>query len=154
MKTIAELLQTKDILLDVEAPGKLELFERIGEHMEWVHGMAHKGVVQALAHREQIGSTALGAGIAVPHARVKDLDWIQLAYVRLAHPIDFGAPDGKPVSDVLVILVPKQATEEHLRILADTSEMFSDGRFRARLRRCKDRDEVKQLFDIWPETLS
>ncbi len=153
MKTIAELLFPKDILLDVAVVGKIELFERIGEHLEWVHGIPQRAVVQALAYREQIGSTALGQGIAIPHARMKELDRIQLAYLRLSPAIAFDAPDGKPVADVLVILVPKQATEEHLRILSDTSQMFSDPRFRERLHRCKDPLEVKQLFDVWPDTL-
>jgi PTS system nitrogen regulatory IIA component len=154
VKTIAELLFPKDILLDVAVPGKIELFERIGEHLEWVHAIPQRSVVQALAYREQIGSTALGQGIAIPHARMKELDRIQLAYLRLAPAIAFDAPDGKPVADVLVILVPKQASEEHLRILADTSQMFSDPRFRERLHRCHDPMEVKQLFDVWPDTLS
>jgi PTS system nitrogen regulatory IIA component len=153
-KTIADLLFARDILLDLATPGKYELFERIGEHMEWVHGIRQRDVFQALAEREHLGSTGMGQGIAIPHARIKELDRIRVTYVRLLPAIDFNAPDGKPVTDVLVILVPKQATDDHLQILSDTSQIFSDPRFRERLHRCKDSAEVKLLFDVWPETLS
>jgi len=150
MNMVAGLLAPKDILLDVAVDGKSRLLEQIGQHMEWVHGIAQRTVERSLAHREQIGSTALGRGIAIPHARVPDLDRIQLAYLRLAPPIAFDAPDGMPVSDVLVILVPKLASEEHLRILAEASEMFSDPRFRDRLHQCRQPAEVQQLFAAWP----
>lgn len=153
MKTVAQLLMPKDILLDVVVSNKPELLERVGRHMEWVHGLPHPAVVAGLSHREQIGSTALGHGIAIPHARIKELDRIQLAYLRLAPPIPFDAPDAQPVCDVLVILVPKMATEEHLRVLAETSEMFANARFREQLHLCKHAMEVKQLFEIWPKPL-
>lgn len=151
MKTIADLLLPKDIRLDVAVSGREALLEEIGQHMEWVHGLPQEAVVRSLAHREQIGSTALGQGIAIPHARVKELDRIRLAYLRLATPIPYDAPDGKPVTDVLAILVPKLATDEHLRVLADASQMFSDAGFREQLHRCRDPFEVKELFDRWPE---
>jgi PTS system nitrogen regulatory IIA component len=153
MKTVAQLLMPKDILLDVVVADRSELLEKVGRHMEWVHGLPQASVVACLAHREQIGSTALGHGIAVPHARLKELERIQLAYLRLNPGILFDAPDGQPVTDVLVILVPKMATEEHLRILAETSEMFGNARFREQLHLCRHPMEVKQLFEIWPKAL-
>jgi len=152
MKSVAELLAPRDILLDITVADKAGLLEKIAEHMEWVHGLPREAVLRSLLHREQIGSTALGQGIAIPHARIPELNRIQLAYLRLKPPIAFDAPDGKPVSDVLVILVPRQASEEHLRILADTSQVFSDARFREQLHRCVQPDEVKQLFDARPRS--
>jgi len=150
LNTIAELLQTEDIVLDLDVATKSQLFEEIGRHMEGRHGMPQAWVVLSLSRREEVGSTGLGEGVAIPHARIKDLDRIQMAYLRLASPIPFAAPDGKPVSDILVLLVPKQATEEHLSILADATRMFSDARFRERLHLCKDSSAVLQLFATWP----
>jgi PTS system nitrogen regulatory IIA component len=153
MKTVAQLLMPKDILLDVVVSDRDDLLQKIGRHMEWVHGLSQASVFASLAHREQIGSTALGHGIAIPHARLKELDRIQLAYLRISPPVAFDAPDGQPVSDALVILVPKMATEEHLRVLSETSEMFANARFREQLHLCKHPMEVKQLFEIWPKPL-
>lgn len=149
MSTIADRLWPEDILLNVEVANKSELFAAIGWHMEREHAMPRERVVASLSQREKIGSTGLGEGVAIPHARVKELERIQVAYLRLKSPIPFDAPDGRPVSDVLVLLVPKEATEEHLRILADTSQMFADRRFRDRLHLCNHRLEVKRLLEEW-----
>lgn len=150
MNTIANLLQAEDILLNLEASSKDQFFFEIGNHMEKSHALPQKWVALSLSRREQVGSTGLGEGFAIPHARVKDLDRIQLAYVRLRTPLPFDAPDGKPVTDILVLLVPGQATEAHLTILAEATQMFSDRRFREGLRLCTKAPEVKQLFQRWP----
>ena len=149
MSTIAKLLSSKDIRLDMEVSSRENLFREIARHMECAHGMPQEWVFQSLTRREKIGSTALGEGVAIPHARIKDLQRIQLAYIRLRQPIPFDAPDGKSVSDVLVILVPKEATEEHLRILSEVTQMFSDPQFRQQLRQCGEAGETKRLFDGW-----
>ena len=150
LKTIADHLHAEDIVLDVDVATKSQLFEEIGLHMEGRHGIPQAWVVLSLSRREEVGSTGLGEGVAIPHARIKDLDRIRIAYFRLASPIPFAAPDGKPVSDILVLLVPKQATEEHLSILADATRMFSDASFRERLHLCEDSSAVLQLFATWP----
>lgn len=150
MNTIADLLRTEDIILDMAVADKSQLFEEIGRHMERLHGMPQAWVVLSLSRREEAGSTGLGQGVAIPHARIKDLERIQVAYFRLATPIGFAAPDGQPVSDILVLLVPKQATEEHLCILADATQIFSDSRFRECLNMCKHAAAAKQLFASWP----
>ena len=117
--------------------------------MEHQYAMPQESVAESLTRRELAGSTGLGEGVAIPHARVKDLERIQAVYARLKSPIPFDAPDGKPVSDVLVLLVPKQATEEHLMILAEATKMFSDRRFREHLHLCKNTLDVKGLFITW-----
>lgn len=150
MNTIANLLSTDDILVDVDASGKTRLLEGIGRHMENRHAMPSAWVTESLLRREQAGSTGLGEGVAIPHARIKDLDHIVVAYVRPRSLIAFDAPDGKPVSDILVLLVPKQATEEHLVILAEATQMFSDRQFRQRLHQCRTSAEIKALFDRYP----
>jgi PTS system nitrogen regulatory IIA component len=146
MNTVARLLLPQDILLDVDVANKPQLFEEIGRHMERAHAMPQEWVVTSLDRREKAGSTGLGEGVAIPHARVKELERIQAAYFRLKSPIFFNAPDNKPVSDILVLLVPQQAAEEHLTILADAARMFSSPRFRDELHACHDPLEVKQLF--------
>jgi PTS system nitrogen regulatory IIA component len=154
LNTIAHYLRPEDVLLDAEASSKPELLDAIGRHMEQAHSLPRESVSPSLARREQLGSTALGQGVAIPHARVKDLNRILVAYLRMKSPIPFDAPDGEPVFDILVLMVPKQASEEHLRILADASRMFANSRFRLRLRQCGDPLAVKQLFDAWPRSPS
>jgi len=149
LKNIAALLSTGDILLDMDVASKSQLIDEIGRHMERAHTLPQQSVARSLSFREQIGSTGLGQGVAIPHARIKDLDRILVGYVRLKSPISFEAPDGKPVSDILVLLVPMQATEEHLRILAEATQMLSDQRFLERLHLCTGPREVKRLLGAW-----
>lgn len=149
MNTIASLLRVEDVVLDLAVADKAALLDAVGRHMEHSRGLPREGVTRDLARRERVGSTGLGQGFAIPHARFGDLDRILVAYLRLKTPIPYDAADGKPVSDILVVLVPKQAAEEHLSILADASRMFADRAFRERLRRCTDPSEIKRTFDAW-----
>ena len=106
----------------------------------------HKLVFRALWRREQSGSTALGHGIAIPHARIPDITEPVVLFVRTKVPIPFDAPDKQPVSAFFVILVPEHANEEHLRILATVSEMFSDRAFRDRLEAATEPLAIQRLF--------
>lgn len=148
--TITNYLHLEDILLDVDIASKPELLDAIGRHMELTHALPRESVSLALSRREQLGSTGLGQGVAIPHARVKNLDRILVAYLRPQMPIPFDAPDGEPVTHILVLLVPKEATEEHLSILAEASQMLASRRFRKHLRQCADASAVKRLFDAGP----
>jgi PTS system nitrogen regulatory IIA component len=147
--TLAAMLESDDIFLDLSVAGKDQLFSEVGRHMEQKHALPRDWVAGSLARREKIGSTGLGEGVAIPHARVKDLARVQVAYMRLNPPIPFDAPDGKPVLDVLVLLVPKQANEQHLKLLAAATELLSAQRFRDYLHACANPLEVKQVFDAW-----
>lgn len=149
LTNIADLLAPEDILLDLDVSNKGQLFEAIDRHMVQEHAMAKGFVAMSLANRERVGSTGLGDGVAVPHAHVKNLDHVQLAYIRLKSPIAFDAPDRKRVSDVLVLLVPNQANQEHLNILAEVTQIFPDRQFRERLHQCNSPSGVKRLFDSW-----
>jgi len=149
LNSISKYLWPEDILLDLSVANKVQLFDEIGRHMQREHALSHEWLVAGLARRERLGSTGLGEGVAIPHARVEGLGRIQMAYLRLKTPIQFDAPDDRPVTDILVLLVPKQATEEHLLVLADASQLFADSKFREHLHSCRHAMEVKTLIDSY-----
>lgn len=91
-------------------------------------------VFDALLNRERLGSTALGEGVAVPHCRLPGCDRTLGALLRLAEGIDFDAPDGKPVDLLFVLVVPAEATDEHLALLAHLAGLFNEPSFRDALR--------------------
>lgn len=91
----------------------------------------------------------MGCGVAIPHARVKYLLYAVAAFVRMKIPIPFDAPDGKPVGDFFVLLIPQQATETHLSLLAEAAEMFCDVSFREELRICSQVDGIHAAFAKW-----
>ena len=146
VNAVARYLLAQDICLDLGVASKRQLFHAVGQHMHREHGLSPDDVVLSLSRREQAGSTALGDGVAIPHARVERLDRIYAVYVRLKASIPFDSPDGKPVSDILVLLVPKPATEEHLAILADAMQLLSDRRFRKRLHASTNPRDTIELF--------
>lgn len=143
---LGELLQPEDVLLGLDVADRHAFFCAIGDHMGIEHHMPPDWVARCLEQRERAGSTALGAGFAIPHARVVELDRIYTVYVRLKSPIDFDAPDDSPVSEMLVLLVPAPACPEHLALLAEAARRFANPVFRARLRACEDPQAVLDTF--------
>lgn len=91
-------------------------------------------VFDALLARERLGSTALGDGVAVPHCRLPGCTQTIGLLLALAEGIDFDAPDSKPVDLLFVLVVPQEATDEHLQLLGRIAGMFNDGATRASLR--------------------
>lgn len=107
-------------------------------------------VLRALLRREEAGSTALGRGVAIPHARIPGIEQPMTFFLRSRVPVPFNAPDGKPVTDLLVLLVPVDgATDEHLQRLALIAAMFSDRVFRASLRGADEPAAVSRVFANW-----
>lgn len=149
LNEIAKYLRAQDVCLDWDVADKGALFDAIGRHIDQEHDVPHDWVVQSLSRREQNGSTAVGKGVAIPHARVNGLERTLAVYVHLASAIPFDAPDDKPVSHVLALLIADPPSARHLNLLAEVSQLFSDQRFRERLDAAANRQEVRDLFSTW-----
>ena len=146
---IGDLLSSDDIILDLDAANKTRAFDVVADFLERRHGLDAQKVRASLAEREELGSTGLGRGVAIPHARVEGLHHAAAVFARLAIPIAFDAPDAKPVSEMLVLLVPEQPNDEHLKVLALVAGMFCDSSFRATLRSLADPKDIHRLFAAW-----
>lgn len=146
MELIDKLLPPENVVLDLEATSKKRVFEQAGILFENQHGVARATVFDSLFAREKLGSTGLGQGVAIPHGRIKGLKEAVGAFFRLTAPVPFDAPDGKPVSLIFVLLVPEQATEQHLQILSELAQRFSDRGFREQLACGQDAAALHDLF--------
>ncbi len=149
MNLIAKLLKVESVLVDLDASSKKRVFEHAGLMFENLQGIARSSVFDALFAREKMGSTGLGLGIAIPHGRIKGLKEAHGAFLRLANPVQFDAPDGQPVYLIFVLLVPEAATEQHLQMLSELAQMFSDKGFREQLTAAPDAAAVHALFAQW-----
>lgn len=149
MNLIAKLLPPSNIVLDLDVTSKKRLFEQAGLLFENNQGVARSLVFESLFARERLGSTGLGQGVAIPHGRIKGLKEAVGAFVRLAHPVPFDAPDGKSVNLVFVLLVPEHATEQHLQILSELAQIFSDRDLRERLATDTDPSSLHQHIIVW-----
>lgn len=149
MNQIAELLPAANIAFDVDVASKSRLFEAAGALFANGSGLDAGTVAGSLSARERLGSTGLGQGIAIPHGRIKGLTHAAGAFMRLKQAIAFDAPDGKPVSQVFVLLVPEQATDLHLQLLSELAQMFSERAFRDKLATAASVADLDALFRTW-----
>jgi nitrogen PTS system EIIA component len=149
MTLVAKILSVSHVSLDLQASSKKRLFEQAGLLFENLDGIGKNVVFDSLFAREKLGSTGLGQGVAIPHGRIKGLKDALGAFVRLAQPVPFDAPDGNPVSLVFVLLVPEKATEKHLQILSELAQMFSDKALREAMSAAPDAAALHALITAW-----
>ena len=149
MSLITNILPTSNVFLDLDAGSKKRVFEQVGIVFENTHGTARSVIFDSLFAREKLGSTGLGQGVAIPHGRIKGLKEATGAFVRLSTPIQFDAPDAKPVSLIFVLLVPANATDLHLQILSELAQLFSDKALREELLTLAEGSDVWQRISTW-----
>src|SRR3954471_5985968 len=149
MSLVAKLLPAANVVIDMQVSSKKRLFEQAGLLFENQHGLARSVVFDSLFAREKLGSTGLGQGIAIPHGRMKGLKEAVGGLVRTRQPIPFDAPDSQNVSLIFVLLVPDRATDQHLQILSELAQMFSDKPFREKLLAAPSAAELHRLITQW-----
>jgi PTS system nitrogen regulatory IIA component len=149
MSRLARLLPPTNVVTNLPVTSKKRLFEQAGLLFENNHAIERGKVFDSLFARERLGSTGLGEGVAIPHGRVKGLREAVAAVVRLSDPLPFDAPDGQPVRLLVFLLVPEQATEEHLEILSELAELLSDRSIRESLLTCEDPAQIHRILASW-----
>jgi nitrogen PTS system EIIA component len=151
MNPLGELLAADDIRLDLDVSTKTQLLDEIAALLAARQGLPKSVVFESLKAREQLGSTAVGHGVAIPHARMSQCAGVAVAFVRTKVPIPFDAPDGRPVSVFVGLIVPNQANERHLRLLATAAGMLDDRNFRNLLRTVASPTTARELLESWPD---
>ena len=149
MNALTHLFTPDCIALDVSAKNRADAFAAAGELFAKQVGIDASSVVEFLNAREDLGSTALGAGVAIPHGRVKGLKQPAAAFMRLQDPIEFAAPDNESVSTLIFLLVPEKATQQHLEILSSIAQLLSDSDARQQLASATDTAKVSELLQRW-----
>jgi PTS system nitrogen regulatory IIA component len=149
MTNIAQILPLSNVLLNLEVSSKKRAFEQAGLLFENNSGVARSIVSDNLFARESLGSTGLGHGVAIPHGRIKGLKKPVAAFIRLAEPIPFESPDGEPVHLLIFLLMPESVNKQHLAILAEVAEMFSDINIRTELSNAIDAVAAHNLILSW-----
>ncbi|HCE10875.1 MAG TPA: PTS sugar transporter subunit IIA [Oxalobacteraceae bacterium] len=153
MNHFSRILPPENVALDLDVSSKKRAFEQAGLLFENNCGIARSIVSDNLFARERMGSTGLGHGVAVPHGRIKGLKTPLAAFVRLAEPIPFESPDGEPVNLLVFLLIPDHVTQQHLEILSEIAEMFSDEAFRTVLATAPDAAAVHARIITWQSSM-
>jgi nitrogen PTS system EIIA component len=150
MTTPMDWLCPQAIAIDMDARNRWDALRAVSAIIQRTHSLSEAPVLRALWRREKAGSTGVGNGLAIPHARIAGIAEPVTVYARMKSPLDFASPDGKPVSELFVILVPADgADENHLQLLKRVAEAFSDNAFRALLAGASEPQAVRSAFSHW-----
>ena len=143
---IGDLLDRHAITPRVTASSKRQVLNVAAEVAARLYGLKASDVLEALMAREEEGSTGVGSGVAVPHARLKGLDRVRGVFVRLEAPVEFGSVDDQPVDLVFALLAPAEARTGHLRALARVARAMRQPKLRERLRQARTQDALHALL--------
>ncbi|AXI44678.1 PTS lactose transporter subunit IIC [Sulfitobacter sp. SK012] len=143
-----KLLIPKAVKVVTSVTSKKRLLSELGDFAHEVYDMPAVAAVEALLAREALGPTGVGHGVALPHARIKELDHVVGLFVLLDKPIDFGSVDRQPVDIAFALFAPEEAGVEHLKALALVSRTLRDTATCAKLRA---NPEASTLYTILTE---
>lgn len=145
---LKEILDAKAVRYTSGVSSKKRLLQDIAEQANAVYGLNAIEVFSALQEREALGSTGVGRGIAIPHARFESMDKVVGMFTRLEKPVDFDSVDHQPVDLVFSLLAPAAEGAEHLKALALVSRTLRDKDVCAKLRA---NDDEQTLYTVLTE---
>lgn len=147
MVTLDQILAPERVRSNVPAGSRKRTLQVLGEiFADADPELSALSVFDRLVARERLGSTGLGEGCALPHARVPGLGRTLAAFLRLRAGVDFDSPDHEPVDLVFGLLVPEESTDEHLEILAAIAGVFSDARVRSSIRSVEEPTRIREVL--------
>ena len=143
---IGELLADGGVVLRSGASSKRQALHTVAEAAAQALGMPENRIMEALLEREALGSTGLGSGVAVPHARLEGIGRVTAVFVRLETPVPYGAVDDRPVDLLFALFAPPRDGADHLRALAAVSRALRSSEMREQLRQARTVDAIRALF--------
>lgn len=147
---LVDLLNIDRVLIDPDISSKKRLLEGAAQLIaDATASVTRPEVFDSLISRERLGSTGLGNGIALPHGRIASADQPYAAFIRLGEGINYDALDDQPVDLVFCLVIPEGGNENHLQVLAQLAEMFSDPQVSAKLRSAESAHELYEIIAGW-----
>lgn len=143
---LEQILTAERTHCSIESVSKKRVLKNISEEISKnCPSLQADEIFRALMEREQLGSTGVGSGIAIPHCRVESCEEIIGSLITLATPVDFDAIDDKHVDILFVLIVPQKKNDEHIKTLAGLAELFSDEDFCFTLRHTHDSEDLYNI---------
>ena len=143
---IEDILTPGAVVAKLKATSKKQSLQELARVAADVTGADERAIFEVLLERERLGSTGVGAGVAIPHGKLAGLDRLYGVFARLAQPIDFDAVDDRPVDLLFVLLAPEGAGADHLKALARVSRLLRDTATCDKLRGSDSRDALFALL--------
>jgi PTS system nitrogen regulatory IIA component len=143
---IGDLLEPRAIAPRAGGGGKRQVLSVIADIAARNYGLSSEMILDALLEREAAGSTGLGHGVAIPHARLRGLDRLRGVFLRLEQPTGFESVDDQPVDLVFALFAPLDCDTEHLRALARVSRLLRQAELRQQLRHARTSEAIYALL--------
>ncbi|MGP9765614.1 PTS sugar transporter subunit IIA [Halomonas sp. AOP13-D3-9] len=145
--TLETILPPERVLFDVPGGSKKRVLEFYSTFIaQNIPSLDSQEVFSRLIGRERLGSTGIGNGVAIPHARSPHCNAPIAGFLKLSEAIDFDAIDGDPVDLVFVLLVPEEADDTHLSLLGQVATIMNDADTRQQLRKAASQRELLELI--------
>jgi len=143
---LADILAERAVLCCTGVTTKRQLFEDLAERAAEITGHDAAELLDAITSREELGSTGLGNGIAIPHGKVTGLKGVTALLARLDQPIDFDSVDDQPVDIVVMLLAPTGAGADHLKALSRVARLLRTESVVENMRRAEDPAQLRAIF--------
>ncbi|OGW87017.1 MAG: hypothetical protein A3C35_00645 [Omnitrophica bacterium RIFCSPHIGHO2_02_FULL_46_11] len=144
---ISETLDKRAIKIGLNATAKEDVLKELVDVLAQVENIGDaKGILKALIERENLGSTGIGQGIAIPHGKTDKVTRLVAVLGISKSGVNFDALDGEPVYIFFLLVAPKATAGPHLKALAQISRLLRDSYFCELIRKCKTEEELFQLI--------
>lgn len=135
---LSDILIPKNVLPSLRVTSKKQLLQELSSHAARLTGLGEREIFDTLLQRERLGSTGVGAGIAIPHGKLAKINHVFGLFARLDRPVDYEAVDGEPVDLVFLLLASETAGADHLRALSRIARSLRDPGIAQKLRATRD----------------
>jgi PTS system nitrogen regulatory IIA component len=142
---LTDLLSPEAVIPSLRAATKKQVLQELSVKAAEVSGVPAREIFDALLHRERLGSTGIGDGIAIPHGKLAKIGAIFGVFARLERPVDFESLDGAPVDLIFLIITPEASGADHLKALACAARMLRDPGMVATIRATRDASALYSL---------
>ena len=151
---LADILSEESVLFCTDIQTKRDVLERLSAEAARQTGFSQEEIFAALNDREELGSTGLGNGIAVPHGRFAGLKGVTAVFMKLTQPVDFDSVDDQPVDLIMMLLAPMGAGADHLKALARVARLLRDPDIANKLRESRDVDALYAVLTLTPSVVT
>jgi PTS system nitrogen regulatory IIA component len=148
--TLNDLVAPSAVVPALKVNNKKQVLQELAARAAELTGQNERGILEILLQREQLGSTAVGNGVAIPHGKLPKLGRLFGFFARLERPVDYEALDEQPVDLVFLLLAPEAAGADHLKALARVARVLRDPEVARKLRESRDAEAIYAVLAMPP----
>ena len=144
---ISDILKKEHVIKELNSCDKKNVLDELSSFLEDEGEIANKeSLLAALIEREKLGSTGIGENVAIPHAKISEIDKIITVFGRSKNGVEFESLDQKPVNFIFLVIAPENSTSQHLKALARISRLFKNASLRESVLRTNEADQIYSIL--------